>query len=173
MILPLSYVFADLSVSGVFVRDGFYKVSFNGSFSVSDITLKTAGSETEIVFPSYKDKNQVAVLKREHKKRFAKDIKENKVSGPVPATAVKFKINKFSPVKNLKQTLAFASVIFEDVLEVECRILSGRNGLWVAWPAANKNGVWKKQFEFIDKSLKREVEGKLLERYENEKSKGK
>ncbi|MDR2437188.1 MAG: SpoVG family protein [Endomicrobium sp.] len=37
-----------------------------------------------------------------------------------------------SVLKGSKPTKAFASVIFEDDIEVECRIISGRNGLWVA-----------------------------------------
>lgn len=174
--LPLACAFADLNVSAVFIENGIYKVSFNGSINVHGISLKNSDSGTEIVFPFYKGKNgayaQFSILKRDYKKRFAADIKGRKNS---TASPTKFVINKFSIAKNLKSTKAFASVIFEDVLEVECRVLSGKNGLWIAWPAVKQNGAWHKQFEFTDKTLAREVESRLLARYniEYENSKNK
>jgi DNA-binding cell septation regulator SpoVG len=64
-----------------------------------------------------------------------------------------------------KSTKVFASVIFEDDIEVECRIINGRNGLWVAWPSILKNGVWVKNFIFINRNLKEQVEKKLITDY--------
>ena len=65
---------------------------------------------------------------------------------------------------------AFASVIFEELLEVECRIMEGKRGLWTAWPANNTSGGWKAEFVFEDKKLKKKVEESLAEKYKNFKN---
>jgi DNA-binding cell septation regulator SpoVG len=77
---------------------------------------------------------------------------------------ISFEINKFSRVKNHENVEAFCSVIFDGVLEVFCRIIKGKNGLWIAWPAHKVDGKWVKDFDFVDLNFKERVEGTLMER---------
>ncbi len=37
---------------------------------------------------------------------------------------------------------------------LKLKVLSGK-GLWIAWPSNKKDGAWVKDFEFINKDLKK------------------
>jgi hypothetical protein len=51
--------------------------------------------------------------------------------------------------------------------------MQGIKGLWVAWPSIKEGNLWVKNFEFVDKNLKRSVEGELIKNYiDISKSKG-
>ncbi|MDR1418406.1 MAG: SpoVG family protein [Endomicrobium sp.] len=75
---------------------------------------------------------------------------------------ISFNINKLYKLKNNRTVKAFASVIFDDEIEVECRIMQGKEGLWIAWPSTKVNNEWIKNFKFINKNLQSKVESKLI-----------
>ena len=74
-------------------------------------------------------------------------------------------INKFSLYRKKAKIKAFASVIFNDDIEVECRIMDGKNGLWVAWPSNKVGDKWYSNFKFIDRKIKNGVENLLIKEY--------
>ncbi|MDR3274867.1 MAG: SpoVG family protein [Endomicrobium sp.] len=53
-------------------------------------------------------------------------------------------MNKLSILKKHSKIKAFASVIFNDDIEVECRIMQSASGLWIAWPSTKKAVYGKK-----------------------------
>ena len=152
------------------VNNSGYDITINNSISVHNVVLKNEGGKNAVEFPVYaadgKVYKQFSVLRRDYNEYLISSLKENKKSDY--AAAPDFKINKFSKLKKEGNIKAFASVIFEDRLEVECRIMDGKNGFWVAWPANKKEGVWKPDFSFADKNLKKRVEEALILKYNKE-----
>jgi len=171
---PLS-LWADLKVTNIIQTGKSLSAVLNDDIKLSNVLLKN----NDVELPVYRNKNKVykqfAILKREFRQYLVTALSESKVSSKTENTT--FKINKFSVLKKHPTIKAFASVIFSDFIEVECRIMQGASGLWVAWPSSKKNGVWIKDFEFVNKGLKKIVEEKLISEYASminyDKSKGK
>ena len=65
----------------------------------------------------------------------------------------------------------FASVIFGDSVEIECKIMEGKRGPWISWPSRKDeaSGKWKKQVVFKSKDYQKRVEEELLTRYKTGK----
>jgi len=157
---------AELRVTEVSEAGNTLSVSIDGAFEIRGVSIKPETKEIE--FPSYISKGkvyrQVSAVSRDYKKYLVDAVSKRELSKA--GGNVGFKTNKFKIVYNHKAVAAFASVIFEDRLEVECRIMKGKDGLWVAWPSAKKDGVWEKQFVFLDVGLKHSVENALMQKYE-------
>ena len=84
--------------------------------------------------------------------------------------SVEYKINKCNIIKNPKTVLAFMSVIFNDAIEINCNVLNGKYGLWVAWPSIKEKDKWNKLFEIQDKKLKEDIETELIKYYKRKKN---
>jgi len=57
-------------------------------------------------------------------------------------------------------------VVFGNELAVSCRIMDGRRGPWVSWPAERDDrGKWRRLFVFEDAAYGRRVEKELLDRF--------
>ncbi|MDR1196642.1 MAG: SpoVG family protein [Endomicrobium sp.] len=174
----LSSLFAsELKITKISTENNSYNIVLNNAITINNIALKNKNDIKIIEFPVYVGKGKIyeqfSVLNREYSLHMASSIFENKIYDFKGETS--FKINKFSPVKKDGNIKAFASVIFEDVLEVECRVMKGKRGLWVAWPANKTPEGWKADFIFVDKELKKRVENDLIRRYhkENERQQNK
>lgn len=158
-------VFGDLKVTGIKTEGRYYNIVLNNAFSISDIVLE----KNNISMPVHTNKGKVykqfSILRRDFRNYLSQSLKENKIYDS--SDEVNYKINKFKILKNKKTLRAFASVIFNDTLEVECRVMEGENGLWIAWPSSKDNEKWKKLFTFLDKKLKRSVETELIKHYNN------
>lgn len=166
LIVSLGYcatLYAELQITKISKNNGSFDIVLNDDIEISNIILKN----NEIEFPIYKDKNKVykqfSILKREFRQYVVVSLVENKISSKIADTS--FKINKFSILKNHKTIKVFASVIFDNDIEVECRIMCSKNSLWIAWPANKNNNIWVKDFKFINRNLKETVEKKLITDY--------
>jgi DNA-binding cell septation regulator SpoVG len=162
--LSLSPVlFAGLKITKVQKTAEFYEVVLNDDIKISNISL----IDNVLEFPKYKNKNktykQIAVLRKDFKNYLIDALLSNNTFSGKRMTS--FKINKMSVLKNNKSIKAFASIIFDDDIEVECRIMNGKKGLWIAWPSDLKSGVWIKNFTFINKNLQKNIEKKLITDY--------
>jgi DNA-binding cell septation regulator SpoVG len=167
----LSSLFAgELKITKISAENNSYNIVLNNAIAINNIALKNRNDTKIIEFPVYVGKGniygQFSVLDREYSLYLASSIFENKVYDFKGETS--FKINKFSRVKKDGAIKAFASVIFEELLEVECRVMKGKRGLWAAWPANKTPEGWKSDFIFIDKNLKKRVETDLIRRYHKE-----
>ncbi|MDR1087360.1 MAG: SpoVG family protein [Endomicrobium sp.] len=152
-----------MKVTKINKSDGFCEIILNNDIKISEIFF----TNNSLEFPKYERKNksykQFSILNRNFKNYLLESLLNNKIL--IGEFSTSFKINKMSILKNNKNLKAFASVIFNDDIEVECRIISGKNGLWVAWPSNLKNNVWVKNFRFINKDLQSNVEKKLITDY--------
>ena len=157
---------AELRVTEVAESGSTLNISIDGAFEIRGVSAKP--ETKELVFPSYVSKGKVyrqfSAVSRDYKKYLFDAVSKKELSKA--GGNVGFKINKFKTARSHKTVAAFASVIFEDRLEVECRIMKGKDGLWISWPSAKKDGVWEKQFVFLDGGLKYSVENALMEKYE-------
>jgi DNA-binding cell septation regulator SpoVG len=169
-----SSLYAELKVTNIVKSNNSLDIVLNSDIKLLNVLLKSS----DVELPVYKNKDKVykqfAILKREFRHYLVAALSENRLSSKTENTT--FKINKFSILKKHPTIKAFASVIFNHDIEVECRVMQGTNGLWIAWPSTKKNGVWIKDFEFVNKSLKETVEKKLISEYASvinyDKSKG-
>lgn len=150
---------------------GKYDIVLNNAVAVKNIALKIKNGVKEAEFPVYCSKGKIyrqfSVLKRDYGNYIADSLFSKKAEAFDGETG--FRINKFSLNRKTGSIKAFASVIFEELLEVECRIMEGKRGLWTAWPANKTSGGWKAEFVFEDKDLKKKVEESLAEKYKSMK----
>ncbi|MDR2427994.1 MAG: SpoVG family protein [Endomicrobium sp.] len=158
-----SVLFADLKITKIQKPAEFYEVVLNNDIKISNIFLR----DNVLEFPKYKNKNktykQITVLKRDFKNYLLDALLNNNTFSGKCITS--FKINKMSVLKNNKSIKAVVSIIFDDDIEVECRIMNGKKGLWIAWPSDLKHGIWIKNFTFINKDLQKNIEKKLITDY--------
>jgi DNA-binding cell septation regulator SpoVG len=137
-----------------------YAIVLNNAIRISGISLKNGN----IDFPVYVSKGrifkQLSILRRD----YAKELSQTIIKGEKRETfeILESQIATIEKLKNHKNIYAFCNVIFESVLEVKCRVMKGKNGLWVSWPAIKQGGKWIKTFEFIDFHLKNEIETRLI-----------
>ncbi len=140
------------------------------SLSLHNDTLK---------LPSYKSNNKeyfyFSILDRNLKNKIIEEIKNKNTEYKTAGNNTEYKINKFFIPREPKTAKAFVSVIFNDKIEVNCTVLNGKYGLWVAWPSKKENNKWNKLFYINDKQLKEKIEKEILETYakklKNDKSK--
>ncbi|MCA6085362.1 septation protein SpoVG family protein [Candidatus Endomicrobiellum agilis] len=156
-------LYAALKVTEISQDNKSFNIVLNDDIKVSNILLKN----NDIELPIYKGKNKVykqfGILKREFRQYLVNALSQNKTSSKSENTV--FKANKLSILKKHPKIKAFASVVFSDDIEIECRIMQSKRGLWIAWPSNKRSGIWVKDFEFINKDLRETVEKKLLNDY--------
>ncbi|MBI4178667.1 septation protein SpoVG family protein [bacterium] len=73
--------------------------------------------------------------------------------GELKVTEVKWR--EFGREGNLK---GFANVMFNDAIEIkDCKLLDGKNGLWVAWPSVKKDGEFYDLIFALDEGVRKQV----------------
>ncbi|GHT49785.1 hypothetical protein AGMMS49990_01080 [Endomicrobiia bacterium] len=166
LIFPIVFytsVYADLKVTKISQNKGSFCIVLNKDIKISDILFEN----DDIKFPVYASKGKVykqfAILKRDFRRYLVNSLMQNQTSSKTKNTS--FKINKFSIFKNHKTIKAFTSVIFDDDIEVECRIMQTKGKLWIAWPSNKKNNNWVKNFKFMNRDLGELVEKELIANY--------
>ncbi|MDR1522438.1 MAG: SpoVG family protein [Endomicrobium sp.] len=163
IIIFLNCAFASLKITAISNKNNKFNIILNNSIQILNIELQN----NELKFPTYKSKNkqyqQFSILKRDFKIYLKDSLLGNKVLSN--NRDVSFNTNKLYILRNNTGIKAFASVIFDNEIEIECRIIQGKNSLWIAWPSNKINDRWVKNFKFIDKNLQKKVETKLIVDY--------
>lgn len=144
-------------------------VEFNSILELKDFTL----IDNNLISPFYETKGNkhyfFYFLNRDLKNDVIKTAKDkNTIENS--KNSIEYKINKCNIVKKPKTILAFMSVIFNDSIEINCNILNGKYGLWIAWPSIKEKDKWNKIFDIKDKKLKEEIEIKLIKYYKQKKN---
>ncbi|MDR2396143.1 MAG: SpoVG family protein [Endomicrobium sp.] len=163
IIIFLNCAFASLKITAISNKNNKFNIILNNSIQILNIELQN----NELKFPTYKSKNkqyqQFSILKRDFKIYLKDSLLGNKVLSN--NRDISFNTNKLYILRNNTGIKAFASVIFDNEIEIECRIIQGKNSLWIAWPSNKINDRWVKNFKFIDKNLQKKVETKLIVDY--------
>jgi DNA-binding cell septation regulator SpoVG len=154
-----------------------YSITLNDLIVIKEVKVKkTKIGQREIVnleFPTYISKRgktypQITVLDKTLQERIIKAITSLTPEKPTTKVEPRFKINKFSPYTHSTSSLkVFASVVFEDSIEIECKVMKGKYGPWISWPARKDttSGKWIQQVSFTSKEYKKKIEQALLSKY--------
>ena len=161
---------AALNVTKLTNTNNKINIEFNNTLQLSDFTLEN----NNLISPFYESKGNkhyfFYFLNRDFKTNIITAINKKENNNTNLKGKIEYKINKCSIVKNPKTILAFMSVIFNDSIEVNCNILNGKYGLWVAWPSIKEKDKWIKIFNIKDKNLKDEIDTELLKFYKKKKN---
>ena len=155
-----------------------FSITLNNTIVIKEVKLKkTKIGQREIInleFPTYVSKHgkvypQINILDKTLQERIVKVITSFMPEKPISEVKQpEFKINKFSVYNKSKSNLkVFASVLFENSIEIECKIMKGKYGVWVAWPARKdvSTNKWVQQVGFISEEYKKKLEQSLLSKY--------
>lgn len=148
------------------------EVIVNNKVRIKDIEVMKIAGRTVLKFPEYVSKAgkiypQVALLTRRANEVFKKAV-DNEAPTSKDSSKLNFRIIKFSEYKRKSSLKVFATVLFNDCIEIECRVMEGRYGPWIAWPAYKDEASkkWIKQVVFTDSNFERKVERALLRKYQ-------
>lgn len=161
---------ANLNVTKLTKTNNKINIEFNNTLQLSDFTLEN----NNLISPFYENKGTkyyfFYFLNRDFKTNIITAINKKENINTNSKEKIEYKINKCSIVKKPKTILSFMSVIFNDSIEVNCNILNGKYGLWVAWPSIKEKDKWTKIFNIKDKNLKDEIDTELLKFYKKKKN---
>lgn len=63
--------------------------------------------------------------------------------------------------------VAFGRVVLDNLIEVDVRIMNGKNGLFISYPGRKGAGDrWFSQFKFIDRQVGDDVQNQIIAYYE-------
>lgn len=161
---------ADLEVTKIINLNNKITIEFNNVLQLKDFTF----ADDNLISPFYESKGNkyyfFYFLDRNFKNEIIKNLKDKNNISKDTKKPIEYKINKCNIIKNPKTTLAFMSVILNDTIEINCNILNGKYGLWIAWPSIKNKDVWNKIFEIKDKNLKEKIEIDLIKYYKKKKN---
>jgi DNA-binding cell septation regulator SpoVG len=172
LIFPIVFyacAYADLKITKISQNNGLFDIVLNGDIKILNILFKHNSITLPVYIYKGASRKQFSILKRDFRKYLASSLMQNQTSSKIKDTS--FKVNKFSVLKNHKTIKAFASVVFDDDIEVECRIMQTKEKLWVAWPSNKKNNNWVKDFKFTNRDLKQRVETQLIAKLQTSNNK--
>ncbi len=148
-----------------------YIITFNDAIVVKDIKVIKAKDKYEIYLPFYitdngKKYQQVSILDKNLYKKILDAVIYDKVEKNYIRNNPKFRINKFYENEFSDSKIkVFASVIFGESLEIECKILQTKYGLLIIWPSKKENNSWISIIDFRSQKYKEKIERELLSRY--------
>jgi len=147
------------------------KIVLNDCLEVRDIGVVEKAGAKSLKYPVYSTKKgksypQFEVLTKQAKDEIEKAIYSGKPSQKT-SKAITFKISKFSMFTRPSSLKAFASIDFNNSVRVECKVMTGRKGPWISWPANKdeESGRYIKQISIVNKKVKDIIEKALLDKY--------
>ncbi len=157
---------------------GLATVLINNVLEIGEIQVLKVGGRTALKFPEYISKRgkvypQITVHTKQANDALLKAIESGKASTE-KAKSISFKVTKFSRFTRPSKLKVFAAVMFNDAIEVECKVMEGNKGPWISWPARKPEGggKWIRQVAIKNKAVKDAIEKTLLERYQKMLSEG-
>ncbi|MCL2389172.1 MAG: SpoVG family protein [Elusimicrobia bacterium] len=162
-----------LRVTGISKDNNIFDITFNNALLVRGARLFTMHGQTNVLFHERQDlarnRRQFFITNRNFRNYLVSALENDTTEAEVSAESVSFRIIKFNRV-NFQHTRALASVVFNNSLEVECRVMESSRGLWISWPASPQDGTWERSFAITDENLRAKVEAALLIKYKNERN---
>lgn len=166
-----------LYITKIDKQKDFISIELNNSLEIHNLKITDNNNIKTIISPQYQNKNTnysyFSFLNKQFKEDIINSVNTNKITEQ-EENKIDYKINKFKII-NSKTLKATFSVIFNDLFEVNATIMNGKNGLWIQWPSQKKEDKWNKLFVIKDKDLKKDIEDKIINKYnkdiENDKFK--
>ncbi len=178
--LPLTVTEVEVTpVSGAGTTKAIASVVLNNAIKISEIKVKDIAGRTKLDFPAYVNKRgkvypQIKILDPAFEKEVTDAIVRKEPSSK-PSSQISYKVSKYSPfTRGGSKLKVFCAMTFNNKIEIECKIMEGKWGGWVSWPARapEGGGTWINQVELKDKKLKSVVEKSLTDKYESESGSG-
>jgi DNA-binding cell septation regulator SpoVG len=82
-----------------------------------------------------------------------------------PREKVTFSVTPAELLPKGSKRLANVRVIFNNAVNVTCGVMTGKRGLWIAWPASKIDKQYYNQAYLLDSALKKDVEQRMIESY--------
>lgn len=150
-------------------------IVLNSAIKISEIEVKKVSGKTRLRYPRYVSKRgriypQIKILDPVVEKMIISAI-DKKEPSSTPSNRISYRVSKYSPFTRGGSSLkVFCAVTFNNKVKIECKIMEGKSGPWISWPARapEDGGRWINQIEIKDKKLKKVVEKALLKRYKAE-----
>jgi DNA-binding cell septation regulator SpoVG len=179
-----AFVFASAPMAEVFVTDvtvqpdennGKADIIINNILELKDIEVLRNKSGIALRFPEYVSRSkkvypQIKIKSLKVEESIRKAVESGASASP-QSSELTYRITKFRVFNSERSSIkAFASVLFNNSIEVEVKLMEGSNGTWVAWPARkdDKTSNWIRQVDLTDKKLKEQIETELLGKYEGQ-----
>lgn len=146
-------------------------VVLNDCIKVKEIQVINVGGRISLKYPTYVSKAGKEYPQFEPLTKQAKEEIEKAVSSEKPSSKsskkISYKIAKYSRFTRPSVLKVFCAVDFNNAVRVECKVMEGKKGPWIAWPSRKPEGggKWVKQILIINKKLKEAVEKALLDKY--------
>ncbi|MEA2081261.1 MAG: septation protein SpoVG family protein, partial [Elusimicrobiota bacterium] len=168
---------AVMGVTEVSIRGKKATVVLDGYLKISGIDVLKRGDRIKIKPPIYVSKSgkifpQVDFKNSALKKRVISAIKTGKPIGS-KSSRLSYKVSKMSlynPRGKRSSMKAFSAVTFNNEIEIECKVMTGRKGPWISWPSTKSGRKWVKQVNIIKPAIKKKIEKSVLAKYEKETS---
>jgi len=160
---------SELAVTNVRSSSGSYSITFNNSLVVKSLKLKKVGDNYFVMLPEYVAKNkrvypQARVLTKEANVALIDAMLNGKTSTNI-ALKLEYAVKKISQYQKKSNLKAFVTIVFNEALELEFKLISTRNGFWLA-PASIKTGDKYKQIvDILDKDLSDSIEREVIDKY--------
>lgn len=145
---------------------------FNNAIKIRDIAITKINGKLRYDFPRFESNkkkiySQIKTLNKNTDSLIIEGIANNKILENVSFLPVKFRVNDLKIIENSSTLKAFASVIFNESLEVECKVFSKEDECWVSWPSIrnNQNRRWRNVFSITDYRLREAVERAVIDRF--------
>ncbi|MBA3066803.1 SpoVG family protein [bacterium] len=174
--LPLTVTEVEVTpVQGAGTTKAVASIVLNNAIKISEIKVKEIAGKTKLDFPAYVNKRgkvypQIKILDPAFEKDVIDAINKKEPSAKT-SSQISYKVSKYSPfTRGGSKLKVFCAMTFNNKIEIECKIMEGKWGGWVSWPARAPagGGTWINQVEIKDKKLKEVVEQSLTKRYESE-----
>jgi DNA-binding cell septation regulator SpoVG len=149
------------------------EIVINRALRISDIHVYRSGGTVKLVFPrnvSRKGRVFPHVRLLTHQ---AEDAVRAAVVGGAPsgkaAGALTYRVAGCTIFKKKSRLKGVAEVRFNEAVAVECRLVNGRNGTWILWPADKRR---RALVAVTDKRMKESIEQDILDRLDEMAAEG-
>lgn len=165
----LSPASSAIVVTSVAVSGSKAELTINNALTIREIGVLKVGGRTLLKFPESISSRgrvfpQVRLTSKPARETVYSAIEKRSASSRWdPLTFEVTKVTRYGKKSSLK---AFVLVVFGGGIEVECRVISGKSGLFVGWPARKAGSRWVDQLTFDDYKLKGDVEAAIIAAYE-------
>lgn len=164
---------ADITVTAVTLSaasgENRAELTLNNAILIREVRLLTIGGRQALRFPEYVSRAKKVFPQVVLRTRQSRDAVMTAVAtgrGGISEKPVRFEIDAFRPYRKRSSLKVLATVVFNGAVAIECKVIEGRNGPWIAWPARKgADGRWVDQVEITDKRLREAVEQDLLTKY--------
>lgn len=164
-----------VQVKTISPREKIAEITLNNAILIKEIKLSQENDKTTLIFPTYvsrrgKEYPQVKVLSKDAQETIEEAILTGKPTDrPNKQYTLSYKITKFSPYNQPSSLKVFCSVAINEAIEIECRVMEGNYGPWIAWPAkkSEETGSYIKQVLITNEALRQAIEKALLKKYKD------